>query len=51
MREFGYKAVALWLDKQEHAAVKAAAERAGMRVASWIRKVATEAAGGRFIQR
>ena len=49
MKEFGYKCVQVWLDPSEVKAIDQAAAKEGMRRASWIRRKAIEAAGGRFV--
>lgn len=49
MREFGYKCVAVWLDEVELAAIKKAADKEGVKLASYLRQKACEAAGIRFM--
>ncbi len=44
MQEFGYKKVEVWFDASEAALVIAAADRASMPLATWVRKAAKEAA-------
>lgn len=51
MREFGYTASTVWFDRRELAAVRAAAEKAGEPLATWIRRAAVEAAGVHFVAR
>lgn len=48
MKEFGYKCVQVWMDASELKLIDAAADKAGCKRASWVRKVAIEAAGGRY---
>lgn len=51
MREFGYKAVTVWLDAEEVRLIDEAADRAGLKRASYLRAVAVEKVGGRFTLR
>lgn len=44
MKEFGYKQVTIWLDESEAKLVVSAAKRAGKKIATWVRKVAFDAA-------
>lgn len=44
MAEFGYKQVAIWLDQVEAGLVIFAAKKAEMKLATWVRKIAVEAA-------
>lgn len=49
MREFGYRRVETWFDAGELVSLKAAAEAAGMHLATYVRRAAVDLAlvGGR----
>ena len=44
MREFGLRPVTIWLDEKERRLVDQAATADGLRVATWVRKIALESA-------
>lgn len=44
MMEFGYKQVQVWFDAEEAGLVIFAANKAGVKLATWVRRIAVEAA-------
>jgi len=51
VKEFGYKAVMVWLDPSEVKLIDAAAAKLGKKRASYLRQAAVEKAGGKFVYR
>lgn len=51
MREFGYRKVEIWLDKDECALIDRAARRDGKRLATWVREICKLAAADPIYKR